>query len=259
MNATPTFGRLGDHAVDRRRFLGLIATGAAVVGIPGLLTACSTTPTPSATNAAAAAGDVIPKYIPVTYIDPDYPSVNGSVPGLRVDPGRARAVRQGRPGHRRGLHRDDPAVGHHPAHQGQQVLRGRERAARLGAPVPDHRRQRLRRQAGHGAGLRQGRARLGLRSRPGTCPRGSAPRSSRTCSRTSRRTSRATRSRRTRTWRTSPRTRGSSASSTASSTACRSPARSSPTRSSTAVTCSRASASRRTSRTARTSSTWPSS
>ena len=43
MNATPTFGRLGDHAVDRRRFLGLIATGAAVVGIPGLLTACSTT------------------------------------------------------------------------------------------------------------------------------------------------------------------------------------------------------------------------
>src|SRR5918995_1356439 len=72
MNATPTFGRLGDHAVDRRRFLGLIATGAAVVGIPGLLTACSTTPTPSATNPAAAAGDVIPKYIPVTYIDPDY-------------------------------------------------------------------------------------------------------------------------------------------------------------------------------------------
>ena len=101
MNATPTFGRLGDHAVDRRRFLGLIATGAAVVGIPGLLTACSTTPAPAATNSAAAAGDVIPKYIPVTYIDPDYPSVNGSVAGLRVDPGRARAVREGRPGHRR--------------------------------------------------------------------------------------------------------------------------------------------------------------
>jgi len=86
MNATPTFGRLGDHAVDRRRFLGLIATGAAVVGIPGLLTACSTTPTPSATNPAAAAGDVIPKYIPVTYIDPDYPSVNGSVPGYESIP-----------------------------------------------------------------------------------------------------------------------------------------------------------------------------
>ena len=86
MNATPTFGRLGDHAVDRRRFLGLIATGAAVVGIPGLLTACSTTPPPAANNSAAAAGDVIPKYIPVTYIDPDYPSVNGSVPGYEAIP-----------------------------------------------------------------------------------------------------------------------------------------------------------------------------
>ncbi|NUU16492.1 sugar ABC transporter substrate-binding protein [Cellulomonas humilata] len=86
MNATPTFGRLGDHAVDRRRFLGLIATGAAVVGIPGLLTSCTTAPAPSSTANAAAAGDVIPKYIPVTYIDPDYPSVNGSVPGFESIP-----------------------------------------------------------------------------------------------------------------------------------------------------------------------------
>ena len=126
-------------------------------------------------------------------------------------------------------------------------------------PVPDHRRQRLRRQAGHRAGLGQGRPGLGLRPHlePAAAVRlrdrrervpgpHAVPR-------------RATRSRRTRTSPTSPRTRGSSASSTASSTACRSRARSSPTRSSTAATSSTGSASPRTSRTARTSSTSPSS
>ena len=100
MNATPTFGRLGDHAVDRRRFLGLIATGAAVVGIPGLLTSCTTTPAPSSTANAAAAGDVIPKYIPVTYIDPDYPSVNGSVPGFESIPAELVQSVKTVPGHR---------------------------------------------------------------------------------------------------------------------------------------------------------------
>lgn len=86
MTPPPQLGRLGDVAVDRRSFLGMLAAGAAVVGVPSLLSACSPgTPTGTATGAAAT-GDVIPKYIPVTYAEPDYPSVDGSVPGYETIP-----------------------------------------------------------------------------------------------------------------------------------------------------------------------------
>ncbi|QHT54969.1 twin-arginine translocation signal domain-containing protein [Cellulomonas sp. H30R-01] len=79
-------GRVGDVAVDRRSFLGMLAAGAAVVGVPSLLSACSPgTPTGAATSAAPI-GDVIPSYIPVTYAEPDYPSVSGSVPGYEKIP-----------------------------------------------------------------------------------------------------------------------------------------------------------------------------
>ncbi|AEE46914.1 twin-arginine translocation signal domain-containing protein [Cellulomonas fimi] len=86
MTPPPQLGRLGDVALDRRSFLGMLAAGAAVVGVPSLLSACSPgTPTATATGAAAA-GDVIPTYIPVTYAEPDYPSVDGSVPGYETIP-----------------------------------------------------------------------------------------------------------------------------------------------------------------------------
>ena len=82
MNATTTLGSLGDHAVDRRRFLGLIATGAAIVGCR--LYDRLPPPRRARHGREHRRGPCIPKYIPVTYVDPDYPSVNGSVPGYET-------------------------------------------------------------------------------------------------------------------------------------------------------------------------------
>lgn len=79
-------GRVGDVAVDRRSFLGMLAAGAAVVGVPSLLSACSPGTPTGAASSAAPIGDVIPNYIPITYAEPDYPSVNGSPPGYETIP-----------------------------------------------------------------------------------------------------------------------------------------------------------------------------
>src|SRR5450756_621383 len=83
MKTTTPLSQVGFTVVDRRSFLRMIAAGAAVVGVPSLLTGCSTSsPNGAATGAGAGAvGDVIPKYIPVEFVKPDFPSVNGSVPG----------------------------------------------------------------------------------------------------------------------------------------------------------------------------------
>lgn len=86
MKTTTHLGQVADIAMQRRSFLLMIAGGAAVVGIPSLLASCTTAvPTGSATNAGAI-GDVIPKYIPVAFVKPDFPSVNGSTPGFLTLP-----------------------------------------------------------------------------------------------------------------------------------------------------------------------------
>ncbi|HEY8720271.1 extracellular solute-binding protein [Pengzhenrongella sp.] len=73
--------QVGEIAVRRRSFLRMIAAGAAVVGVPSLLSGCAAQAPTGAAPAAADAGKVIPSYFPVDYVKPDFPSVKGSVPG----------------------------------------------------------------------------------------------------------------------------------------------------------------------------------
>lgn len=72
--------------LSRRSFLGFLAVGAGVVGVPSLLTACST----GGGGPAAAPGVVttsnLPAYVPVEYVKPDFPSVNGSTAGYATIP-----------------------------------------------------------------------------------------------------------------------------------------------------------------------------
>lgn len=86
MNTTKGLGRIGDHAVNRRSFLWMVAGGAAVIGVPSLLTGCGTAaPAP----VAAGGGDIaslLPSYIPLEYAKPDYPSMNGTTPGYLTLP-----------------------------------------------------------------------------------------------------------------------------------------------------------------------------
>jgi len=83
MKSTTGLSQVGFGVVDRRSFLRMIAAGAAVVSVPSLLTGCSTSsPNGAATGAGpGAVGNVIPSYIPVEFVKPDFPSVKGSVPG----------------------------------------------------------------------------------------------------------------------------------------------------------------------------------
>jgi putative aldouronate transport system substrate-binding protein len=86
MKTIKDLGQVGAIAVDRRSFLRMIGAGAAVVCVPPLLSACGSASTPSAATNGAAVGDVIPTYVPVNYVKPDFPSVNGSVPGFLTLP-----------------------------------------------------------------------------------------------------------------------------------------------------------------------------
>ncbi|WP_136518887.1 MULTISPECIES: extracellular solute-binding protein [Cellulomonas] len=87
MNTTTTTRRVGDVPVRRRSFLGMVAAGAAVAGVPSLLTACGSGGAGTATTpGATASADVLPTYVPVDYVEPDYPSVNGSTPGYETIP-----------------------------------------------------------------------------------------------------------------------------------------------------------------------------
>ena len=86
MKTIEELGQVGAIAVDRRSFLRMIGAGAAVVCVPSVLSACgSATPTKTATSETTV-GDVIPSYIPVDYVKPDFPSINGSVPGFLTLP-----------------------------------------------------------------------------------------------------------------------------------------------------------------------------
>lgn len=81
MTASLLTGRL-----DRRSFLGFLAVGAGVVGVPSLLTACTTAGGgPAAAPGAVTAGN-LPTYVPMEYVKPDFPSVNGSTAGYATMP-----------------------------------------------------------------------------------------------------------------------------------------------------------------------------
>ncbi|SFK51741.1 extracellular solute-binding protein [Cellulomonas sp. KH9] len=86
MNTTTSAGSLADRPVRRRSFLGMVAAGAAVVGVPSLLTGCGTGDAPAAAPGAVPSGDVLPTYVPIDYVEPDFPSVNGSTPGYATLP-----------------------------------------------------------------------------------------------------------------------------------------------------------------------------
>ncbi|UJP41315.1 type 2 periplasmic-binding domain-containing protein [Cellulomonas palmilytica] len=88
-SSTPRAGRLADVEVGRRGFLGMIAAGAAVIGVPSLLSACSSgegggAAAPSAQ--ATVSAEVLPAYYPVEYAKPDVPGVDGSTPGYTTIP-----------------------------------------------------------------------------------------------------------------------------------------------------------------------------
>ncbi|OCI31617.1 type 2 periplasmic-binding domain-containing protein [Oerskovia enterophila] len=73
--------------LNRRSFLGLLGAGIAVVGVPSLLSSCSTAG--AGVNAATAgkvSAGVLPGYFPVEYVSPDFPSVNGSTAGYASIP-----------------------------------------------------------------------------------------------------------------------------------------------------------------------------
>ncbi|GAA4627837.1 MULTISPECIES: extracellular solute-binding protein [Cellulomonas] len=87
MNTTTSTHRIGDVQVRRRSFLGMVAAGAAVAGVPSLLTACGTGEAVSVSTPGATIGaGILPSYIPVDYVEPDFPSVNGSTPGFETIP-----------------------------------------------------------------------------------------------------------------------------------------------------------------------------
>ncbi|UZN04467.1 extracellular solute-binding protein [Cellulomonas sp. S1-8] len=99
MNTTTSTTRIGELPVRRRSFLGMVAAGAAVVGVPSLLTACgSGDAPPAAAPGAPPSGDVLPTYVPIDYVEPDFPSVNGSTPGYATLPSELVQSVPGAPG-----------------------------------------------------------------------------------------------------------------------------------------------------------------
>lgn len=72
--------------LDRRSFLGFLAVGAGVIGVPSLLTGCTTGGGgPVAEPGVVTAGN-LPTYVPIEYVKPDFPSVNGSTAGYASIP-----------------------------------------------------------------------------------------------------------------------------------------------------------------------------
>jgi putative aldouronate transport system substrate-binding protein len=82
MNLTTTPRR-----VNRRTLLTAAGLGAVSVGAGATLSGCSgaTAPPPAEQGAPIAEG-VLPKYVPVDYVQPDIPSKNGSPPGYTKMP-----------------------------------------------------------------------------------------------------------------------------------------------------------------------------
>lgn len=82
MNTTTQLSQVGDFPLARRSFLRMIAAGAAVVGVPSLLSSCATEPSTTGAAVGGSVDKLIPKYLPVSYVKPDFPGVHGSIPGF---------------------------------------------------------------------------------------------------------------------------------------------------------------------------------
>jgi putative aldouronate transport system substrate-binding protein len=82
MNTTTQLSQVGDFSLERRSFLRMIAAGAAVVGVPSLLSGCATEPPTTDAAVGGSVDGLIPKYLPVSYVKPDFPGVRGSIPGF---------------------------------------------------------------------------------------------------------------------------------------------------------------------------------
>src|SRR5690606_39336534 len=81
---TPSRAPVGGHS--RRTFLTLV--GAGVVGsaaLAGCRTGGSGSDAPSS-SAGVASDDVLPAYLPLDYVEPDFPSVSGSTAGFATIP-----------------------------------------------------------------------------------------------------------------------------------------------------------------------------
>lgn len=81
MTAPLLTGRL-----DRRSFLGFLAVGAGVVGVPSLLTGCSTGGGGPVAEPGTVTAANLPTYVPIEYVKPDFPGVNGSTAGYASIP-----------------------------------------------------------------------------------------------------------------------------------------------------------------------------
>jgi putative aldouronate transport system substrate-binding protein len=81
MTAPHLAGRL-----NRRSFLGFLAVGAGVVGVPSLLTGCTTASGGPAVEPGTVTAANLPTYVPLEYVKPDFPSVNGSTAGYATIP-----------------------------------------------------------------------------------------------------------------------------------------------------------------------------
>jgi putative aldouronate transport system substrate-binding protein len=81
MAASLLTGRL-----DRRSFLGFLAVGAGVVGVPSLLTGCTTAGGGPAVDPGTVTAANLPAYVPIEYVKPDFPSANGSTAGYASIP-----------------------------------------------------------------------------------------------------------------------------------------------------------------------------
>ncbi|AEG45013.1 extracellular solute-binding protein [Isoptericola variabilis] len=73
--------------IDRRSFLGLMGLGAAAIGMPSVLASCSSNGAVGAAGGGGAVSQgVLPNYVPIEYVAPDFPSVNGSTAGYAKIP-----------------------------------------------------------------------------------------------------------------------------------------------------------------------------
>lgn len=73
--------------LNRRSFLGLAGLGVAAVGVPSLLTSCSSgAPAAVTGGGGTVSSGVLPTYAPIEYLKPDFPSVKGSTAGFSSIP-----------------------------------------------------------------------------------------------------------------------------------------------------------------------------
>lgn len=80
-------GKPARSMLDRRSFLGLAGLGVAAVGVPSLLTSCSSGAPASVTGGGGTVSTgVLPTFAPLEYVKPDVASVDGSTAGFTSIP-----------------------------------------------------------------------------------------------------------------------------------------------------------------------------